>query len=365
MNNKKKVLILGSYPAPYRVGVFKGFYNEYDADVFFATCKNENRSKDWFCKSGEIEFSILDNEKAIADFNQKLKNIKKYDFVIAYDALSKFAMKAIFLCRLKGIPYFINCDGALLKKNFVKDLIKRFVYGGATKYFSSGKFASDYYRYYGAKDEDIVEHNFTSLNEEDMLSKPLTDKEKSKYKELLNISNKVTVLSIGQFIHRKGYDVLIDAWKKISDKANLIIVGGGDLRPQYEEYIKEHDIKGITIVDFLPKEELFKYYLASDLFVLPTREDIWGLVVNEAMANALPVITTDNCVAGLQLIEDGVNGYIVKVEDADKLGEKMLSLINDKELIKKMSENNLDKIRPWTISNVIKTQIAAINNAIS
>ena len=68
---KKKVLVIASYPAPYRVGVFKRMAEKYDMDVFFATCKNENRNPDWFCKSGELSFEILDNNDANVKFEKR------------------------------------------------------------------------------------------------------------------------------------------------------------------------------------------------------------------------------------------------------------------------------------------------------
>ena len=50
------------------------------------------------------------------------------------------------------------------------------------------------------------------------------------------------------------------------------------------------------------------YYQAADMLVFPTREDIWGLVINEAMANGLPTVSTDKCVAALEMIKQGENG---------------------------------------------------------
>ena len=81
------------------------------------------------------------------------------------------------------------------------------------------------------------------------------------------------------------------------------------MKKEYINYISEHQLTNVFFFDFMNKELLFKYYQISDLFVLPTREDIWGLVINEAMANGLPIITTDKCVAGKELIND--NGYII------------------------------------------------------
>ena len=86
--------------------------------------------------------------------------------------------------------------------------------------------------------------------------------------------------------------------------------------------------------------------------MLPTREDIWGLVINEAMAYGLPVITTDRCVAGLELVEEGRNGYIVPVEDEQVLADKMrAALASDMEAMGKAS---LEKIRPYTLENMAR-----------
>jgi len=107
-------------------------------------------------------------------------------------------------------------------------------------------------------------------------------------------------------------------------------------------------------VGFKKKEELVKYYKASDLnFVLPTREDVWGLVIKEAMACRLPVITTDKCVAGLELISDYENGFIVPVERADILAERIEDVMYDERLATRMAEASLEKIRPYTIENMV------------
>ena len=78
---------------------------------------------------------------------------------------------------------------------------------------------------------------------------------------------------------------------------------------------------------FKTKEQLADYYAAADVFVLPTREDIWGLVVNEAFAFGLPVITSDNCGAGMEMITQGVNGFIFPNEDADALRDMIVKAL--------------------------------------
>ena len=91
--------------------------------------------------------------------------------------------------------------------------------------------------------------------------------------------------------------------------------------------------------------------MAADLFVLPTREDIWGLVINEAMSFGLPVITTDRCIAGLELVGEK-NGRIIPSEDVEALRKSMNSIL---ELpLETFFYENQKVILNYTIENMAK-----------
>lgn len=361
----KKVLVICGFPAPYRVAVFKELANFYDLTVYFRTTTNENRNEQWFEKSDDLKFHVVDNPKVKKRFKDELKHIKNYDFVLPYEPSDKLAMEAIFSCRVNKIPYYVNCDGAILRKNLLKDVIKRFLFTGATGCFSSGQSATNYFKYYGVPENKIFTHKFTSLTSRDILPRTITRDEQLQIRNSLNIDNKTTIISVGQFIHRKGFDVLLRSWKKVKGDCQLFIIGGGNEKEDYEKYIQKNHISNVYIMDFMPKELLFRYYKASDFFVLPTREDIWGLVVNEALAVGLPVITTDNCVAGIELIKDGINGYIVPVEDEKALTDKIQVLVDSYELLSVMKKNTLDSIREYTLENIAKSHICAIEKTLS
>ncbi|MGC9796911.1 glycosyltransferase family 4 protein [Fervidobacterium riparium] len=124
--------------------------------------------------------------------------------------------------------------------------------------------------------------------------------------------------------------------------------------------MKDH----IHFIEFKTKEELKKYYIASDIFVLPTREDIWGLVINEAMANALPIITTNKCIAGLELVKNGENGFICHVDNAEEIAEKISLILNNQELFNNMSKNNILKIKEYTIEKMAQEHVNIFNKII-
>lgn len=360
MGKEMKVLVIGSYPAPYRVAVFQAMAKQYDMEVYFDTERNEDRNAEWFCKSGELTFSVLNNEESKKKFRGALKRIRNYDFVLAYDPVRRPSIAAITCCRLCGVPYFINNDGAFLyKRNPLKAAIKRYLYGGAELCFGSGESSKAYFLANGVHEDRIRRHDFTSLTDNDIYKSPASKAEQVVLREKLGLkADKVYAITVGQFIERKGFDLLLKAWKDLKcPNAELLLIGGGGKRTEYERYIEEHSIHNVTICGFFPKKDLFEYYRASDIFVLPTREDIWGLVINEAMACGLPIISSDMCIAARELMVSGENGYIYPVEDTDRLLQALERLITDADLRKRFAENNIARIQCNTMENIGKQHI--------
>jgi glycosyltransferase involved in cell wall biosynthesis len=205
--------------------------------------------------------------------------------------------------------------------------------------------------HYGAAAERICRYPFTSVREDYVEDEPAAESEKEALRQKIGITEDKVVVSVGQFIHRKGFDVLIAAAAEFGKDVGVYIIGGKPAE-EYLELQRKYGAGNIHYIEFMGAPELKEYYKAADLFVLPTREDIWGLVINEAMANGLPVVTTNQCVAGLELVEDSENGFIVPADDAEQLAEKIKIILGDNELRKKMANQSLKKIRTYTIENM-------------
>ncbi|MEG2219293.1 MAG: glycosyltransferase family 4 protein, partial [Muribaculaceae bacterium] len=206
---------------------------------------------------------------------------------------------------------------------------------------------------YGGTSENIVSYPFSSLFNKEVLKNSPSKAIKEALKKKLDIHYEKVILSVGRFITCKGYDILIKACAKLPSNVGIYLIGGVPPK-EYIDLINEFDIKNIHFVDFMPREHINEYYQLSDFFVLPTRGDTWGLVINEAMANGCPVITTDNCVAGSELIENGKNGYIVSVGDVEELNQRMIELLNYETKCTVMAQNNIEKICYYTLENMAK-----------
>lgn len=356
----KKVLFLTNYASPYRVQFFDELGLKTELTVLFSDRREnqKHRSNSWFEDgSGNFKWVQLEKQRIniqgralCADVVDWLK--KPWDEIVLCGYSSPTVMLAMLYLRRKKIPFWLEVDGGLIREDSrLQYRLKKMLVGAASGWLSTGKATTDYLVHYGARRESVREYPFSSLWEADILKEPVSRERKLEFRRELGMEEDKVILSIGQFIHRKGFDVLMKAAAQLAPDTGIYIVGG-EPTEDYLNLCRELGLKNIHFEGFKKKETLVKYYQAADLFVLPTREDIWGLVVNEAMAFGLPVITTDRCVAGLELVEDGVTGYIVPVGDADALAEKMNTALSGQ--CERMGAAALEKVRPYTIENMAR-----------
>lgn len=352
-----KILFTTNIPSPYRMDFFNELGRFCDLTVLLETDRAADRDKQWITqKEGNFRAVYMKQRYRSTDTAfcpDVISCYKKFkaDITVVGGYSTPTGMYLIQYLRRHGVPFVLNCDGGLIKRDsWLKERIKRYFIGSPAWWLSTGDSCSRYLLHYGAREERIIVYPFTSIKENDILERPLSDMEKQEMRDCLLMKERKIIISVGQFIYRKGYDILIEAMKE-EGETGIYIIGGKPL-PEYLELKDRYGLKHLHFLDFKTKAELKKYYRAADLFVLPTREDIWGLVINEAMAHGLPVVTTTQCVAGQELIEDGMNGYLVEPENACQLKEKINMLLENDALVERMQENNLNKIHGYTIEKM-------------
>lgn len=368
---QKKVLFTSNIPVPYRVDFFNELGKYVDLTVAFERTDASNRNSEWLSKKAQNFNSVfmkgIKTGEETAFCPEIIRLIKEghYDYIIIGIDYSLTGMLAIQYMKNHHIDYCYSLDGGLLKEESrIKYLIKKHFRSGGKIYFSPSEFADEVCIHYGADPKNIIRYPFTSIREKDIIPDLLTDDEKKEIRTRIGMGGgKRIILSVGRFSYLggygKGYDILISAFKQCPDNCELWIVGDEPTK-EFLEIKKSEGLDGLHFVGFKQKNELMDYYKAADLFCLQTRGDVWGLVVNEAMCYGLPVITSDKCISGIELIKQGKNGYIVECENKKLLSERILSIISDDNIRMYFSKKSLEAIKFYTIENMARVYCEAL-----
>lgn len=265
---KKKNPVSFSNAKNIRIPIQKGLIN---------TIKNTN--PDIIITDGFFQWTYA--PLVIKLFNKKVKHVMCYEgwqhternmqfFRIWY---RKLAMKLIDS---------ICCNG-ILSKRYVESL------GYPSEKISLGNMAADT-SFFSEKSSEITQCDIDS------------------FRKRMNLKGTVYCFS-GRLVQLKGIKELVVAWKNFSINKNvtLFIIGDGPLKEELESYINENNLSNIIFAGFVNYVDLPIYYKASDIFIIPTLQDNWSLVVPEAMACGLPIMSSiyNGCYPELVTKENG------------------------------------------------------------
>jgi glycosyltransferase involved in cell wall biosynthesis len=175
-------------------------------------------------------------------------------------------------------------------------------------------------------------------------------------------------LYIGRFSDEKNILRLLYAYKNLSDLNpctwGLILVGSGPEHKLIESYIKEHSIKNVFLPGFKQKEEIPQYLAVSDVLVLPSISEPWGLVVNEAMAAGLPVLVSERCGCYPDIVIDGSNGFSFNPSSTEELYGLMKNVVEREYDLEKMGYASLEIIKDYTAEKATKIIIETIESVL-
>lgn len=364
-----RLLFLSNVPSPYMVDFFNELGKLCDLTVVFEKRTSDERNGSWEdFRFDNFNGVILKGIRTSVDsaFSPgviKFLTKNNFDNIIITNPATPTGVFAILYLKHRRIQYIIESEGGFPKNGKgLKEKLKKFIISNAKLYFSTTPKADEYFLTYGATKDKILKYPFTSLYQRELLREPLSEYDKKKLREKLQIKGEKIAIAVGRFIPLKNYDLLIHAWKKLRADYHLYLIGEGEEKVKYVKIISEENLKNVHLLDFMTKNQLFEYYKAADLFIHPTSTDVWGLVINEAMACALPIITTDMCIAGVELVSNYENGFIVPVGDMQQISEKSKIILDDNELLMSMSKNSLKKISWYTFENMASVHYENLKN---
>jgi glycosyltransferase involved in cell wall biosynthesis len=268
-----------------------------------------------------------------------------YDIILSAGYASFTNQIAFFYSKICKKPFILWSGSTINEPSSLRKVslpLVKFIVRHSDALIAYGTRAKDYLIHLGASPERIfVAYNTVDVDFLGQQSSKLKIKKKE-LKDELGIRNKAIVLYVGQLVERKGVKYLLKAYAQLKGEFDvaLLIVGDGIQKNELEDLCAKEDIQDAFFVGYKQLEELPAYYAASDIFVLPSTEEVWGLVLNEAMACGLPVITTDKVGASVDLIKEGVNGYVVEAKNVERLYQAMKKILSNPELKQSMGNKS-------------------------
>ena len=347
-----KALFVFNHPAPYKVHIFNELNKLFPIQVVFERTKAKDRP-DSFYSENEYNFPVYFLKRGAFglenSYSGELKKfIKKhhneYD-VIVMNGYSKVAeMRAIRYMIKHDIPYVLQINGGVIKKESkFKRNLKTYFISNAYRYYSPCLKADEYLIYYGAYKEHIYHYPYGNYFSNEILKSVPSQSTKQKLREKWHLPSGPLFINASQFIERKNNIQLIELFKHRTE--TLLLVGAGQEKDTYEQIIKKNNMKNIIIMDFKSKKDLFEIMSACDFFVTLSREDIFGHTTLEAMANALPVISSDKVVSSVEIIRNGKNGFLVDINDEASIVNALDNVISlsPKEALKTAQKNTFEQ----------------------
>jgi glycosyltransferase involved in cell wall biosynthesis len=286
-------------------------------------------------------------------------------WVHGYSTLN--AQQAMLAAKALGIPVLLRAESRLSDKE--RSIIKR----GAKRMFFGllkglidvtlpiGTLNSVYWRHYLGVDLPqfsmpyaVDNHYFQSRSQEAVAGRDAL------LRELDLDASRPVILFASKLQNRKRCRDLVEAYLRLSPEAGaephpyLVIVGDGAERPALEERIKQSGFTNVRFCGFRNQSELPRFFDLATVFVLPSYDEPWGLIVNEVMNSSRAVIVSDDVGCQPDLITDGIEGYVFPAGNVDDLTVALRRATASQDTARAMGQRGFERIQTWSYEEDIR-----------
>ena len=345
----KKILYLTNIEVPYRVRFFNELAKHCDLTVLYERDRSANRNDEWArSEKRNHRVRFLRGIRVGGENAFSLGILKEifsgYDSVIVGCYNSPVQMLAILAMRLLRIPYLVNLDGeTFLEGKGPKAVLKRFFLSGAEKYLVAGQRAAQSLRSV-FPGRQVIPYYFSSLSGQEVADHRIAPKDR----------RDGAILVVGQYFDYKGMDIALDAARR-DDSLHYKFVGMGSRTALFEA---EHPVPAnVELIPFLQKPELEREYRACSMLVLPSRQECWGLVINEAASFGTPIVSTWGSGAAVEFLAERYPEYLANPGDGEDLYRCIRRLAGDDR--RAYSDYLAEKSGCYTIEKCVQAHLAA------
>jgi glycosyltransferase involved in cell wall biosynthesis len=356
-----RLVILSEIIAPYRIPVFNALacHESVDLHVIFLA-ETDATLRQWLVYKDEIRFSyqVLPSWRRRLGRHSVLLNRGLTDSLrqAAPDAIlcggyNYFASwQAKWWARRRRVPFvlWVESTGKDSRSgNGIIEALKTRFMRDCSAFVVPGKSSLEYVKNYGISKEAIFVAPNAVDNQLFARRAEAVRQDAARHREALQLPARF-FLFVGRLVVQKGVFDLLDAYGKLAPELRteigLVFVGEGEARAELARRANRIMPGRVQFAGFTQREQLATYYALADVFVFPSHSDPWGLVVNEAMACGLPVISSDAAGCTADLVQDNWNGHVIRGGDVGQLVSAMEELARDSNLRSVMGNRSAEYI---------------------
>jgi glycosyltransferase involved in cell wall biosynthesis len=280
-----------------------------------------------------------------------------FDALVVHGHTPIAMLIAAAAAKRSAIPVFLRCDTHLgLSRSRLKALLRRpligALYGRFDRVLAIGSANRAFYRALGIADTRIFSMPYTVDNRRFMAAARLSAAQRQRLRASWGVfDDRPVVLYSAKFRRQKRPDDLVRAATLLRREGrgfHLVMVGSGEMEAELRTLAAELSLDAVHFTGFVNQSVLPHHYAASDIFVLPSTNEAWGLAVNEAMCAGLPIVASSELGCVPDLIRHGANGHTFTATKIPQLADALRPLLASPELRRSMGRASRDIISYWS-----------------
>jgi glycosyltransferase involved in cell wall biosynthesis len=384
-----KLAILNTHPIQYFAPLYRRLAQEPDIDLTVYFCSRQgaeeyadpgfgerikwDRSllegyqhkflKNWRADDQVSGFWSLINLDIVSELRQH-----RYDALIVNGHNHATYLLAMIAAKTLGTAVMMRCETHLglqrsTFKRFVRKPLMSFLYNRVCDLcLPIGTLNKEFYLFHGVDRNRMFTVPYAVDNE--YFTSAARQYAKPELREELGVpQDKPIILFASKLLSRKRPMDLLLAFHRLHEQgvnAVLLFVGSGERELELKNYVREHQLSDVHFLGFRNQSELPKFYSMADVFVFPSENEPWGLVLNEVMCAGLPIVASREIGAVPDLVHHGVNGFTYNAGDIDQLSSALNQLLEAPEKRKLMAKESRTIIGQWNYEYCVSGIVQAL-----
>jgi glycosyltransferase involved in cell wall biosynthesis len=295
-----------------------------------------------------------------------------FDALVVHGHTPAATLIAVAAASCAGLPVFTRGETHLgLSSNSLKQLVRKPVmrafYQRLSGALAIGSANAEFYQAMGMPKDRIFSMPYAVDNVRFTEGSRLTDLRRKRVRAELGVADDdPIVLYAGKFQARKHPDDLLRAATRLKERGvrfHVVMVGSGEMAAALVDLTGLLGLDNVHFHGFANQSTLPQIYGASDVFVLPSENETWGLAVNEAMCAGLPIVASAEIGCAADLVRTGVNGQTFAARDVEGLASALQPILLDAAIRRRMGLASSDIISRWSYAECAHGLRRALTNS--